>query len=68
MHTCPLLTLGTRTSRGEGTYEEYESTDELPTSLRLTARRASLAHFRFHPANLPERSTLPPTSEVRIKQ
>ena len=45
----------------EGTYEErvrrvYDFCKE------------GLAHFRFHPANLPERSTLPPTSEVRIKQ
>ena len=43
------------------------TTDESTTSAHSFCKEG-LAHFRFHPANLPERSTLPPTSEVRIKQ
>ena len=51
----PPSLLGTRTSRAR----TKSTTDESTTSAHSFCKEG-LAHFHFHPANLPERSTLLP--------
>ena len=57
MHGMPPSLLGTRTWRAPSTYEEY---DRRVYDLMQGFCKEGLAHFHFHPANLPERSTLLP--------
>jgi len=56
---CTHAPLLTRHAYVEGTYEEYD--------LMQGFCKEGLAHFRFHPANLPERSTWHPPTIARFE-